>query len=68
MGLLGNQWGPSGDPKVFSADDGRKLTMTIFENGYTVSDEGGTTQVPHMEATDDPEVFRIGGQLFRKLP
>ena len=68
MGILGEPWAPSGDPKVFVAKDGREMTVAVYTNGLLISDGGGATQVAHVEETDDPTVIKVAGLRFRYIP
>ena len=68
MGILGEPWAPSGDPKVFVAKDGREMTVAVYTNGLLISDEGGATQAAHVEETAEPGVIKVAGQKFRAIP
>ena len=59
--LIGKVWPDSGAPKVFVAEDGRKLTVEVHEFGLLVSDEGGASALPHVEETADPGIFFVSG-------
>lgn len=65
MSLLGDPWAPSGAPHVLTDADGRQVTITVYSNGITIADDGGTTQLAHVEETEDPAVIKVAGRLFR---
>ena len=72
--LIGNAWPNSAPAKTFTAADGRTMTVEVHEFGLLISDEGGATQVPHVEEAKDangvviPDVILVAGRPFRRLP
>lgn len=65
--ILGEKWDPSSPPKVFTSEDGRQITIEVFEYGLKISDEGGTTQVPHIDEIDANTIL-LAGRKFRAAP
>jgi hypothetical protein len=69
MGILGEQWTPSGAPHVLTDSEGRTVTLTVYSYGITLSDAGGTTQLAHVEAVEgEPDAIVLAGRKFRVAP
>lgn len=66
MGVIGEPWAAS-PVHVIMDKDGNEVTLTIHEYGVTVADVGGASPLGLVEETDDPDVIRHAGRLFRAI-
>lgn len=65
--LIGNVW-PNSPLHEFTDNAGKLFTIEVHEFGLLATDEGGSTQLPHIEETADPDVILVAGKPFRRLP